>query len=236
MINHIKNNTISEADTKKRKKELNKIKKEEIKSKRYITSQKMLLKLLDDLLKTIYFVKKENNNNNNNNLSVNVSENENDSVSKNENESGDKTDDNFDTNNYFNIIDKTKSFKDQIEILKKMDDLSQYWDMNYYDDNKRLNFKTFKLNFAYISNDVDKQLFEKIFGGTYVALAHELLNTTSKRENQIFINNIKKNKGEIYEQDDSSNYIIQSTYKRTDLNNAINVILKFNEIIQSDLT
>ena len=165
-----------------------------------------------------------------------VNENENENVSKNENESVDKIDDNVDTNNYFNIIDKTKSFKDQIEILKKMDDLSQYWDMNYYDDNKRLNFKTFKLNFAYISNDVDKQLFEKIFGRTYVALAHELLNTTSKRENQIFINNIKKNKGEIYEQDDSSNYIIQSTYKRTDLNNAINVILKFNEIIQSDLT
>ena len=117
-----------------------------------------------------------------------------------------------------------------------MDDLSQYWDMNYYDDNKRLNFKTFKLNFAYISNDVDEQLFEKIFGRKYVALADELLNTTNKEENQIFINNIKKNKGKIYEQDDSSSYIIQSTYKRTDLKNAINVILKFNEIIQSDLT
>ena len=152
--------------------------------------------MFGDLLETIYFVKKENNNNNNNNNNKNVSvnENENDSVSKNENESVDKIDDNVDTNNYFNIIDKTKSFKDQIEILKKMDDLSQYWDMNYYDDNKRLNFKTFKLNFAYISNDVDKQLFEKIFGRTYVALAHELLNTTSKQENQIFINNIKKKK------------------------------------------
>ena len=51
------------------------------------------------------------------NESVNESENEN--VSKNENESVDKIDDNVDTNNYFNIIDKTKSFEDQIEIPKK---------------------------------------------------------------------------------------------------------------------
>ena len=51
--------------------------------------------------------------------SVNESENENENVSKNENGSVDKIDDNVDTNNYFNIIDKTKSFEDQIEILKK---------------------------------------------------------------------------------------------------------------------
>ena len=50
-----------------------------------------------------------------------------------------------------------------------MDDLSQYWDMNYCDDNKRLNFKIFKLKFAYISNDIEKQLFKEIFGHTPVA-------------------------------------------------------------------
>ena len=72
------------------------------------------------------------------------------------------------------------------------DDLSQYWDMNYCDDNKKLNFKIFKLKFLHISNDVDKQLFEEIFGHKYVALADKLLNTTSKEENQIFINDIKK--------------------------------------------
>ena len=64
--------------------------------------------------------------------------------------------------------------------------------MNYCDDNKYLNFKIFILKFARISNDVDEQLFEKIFGHTYVALADKPLNTTSKEENQIFINNIKK--------------------------------------------
>ena len=111
-----------------------------------------------------------------------------------------------------------------------MDDLSQYWDMNYYDDNKRLNFKIFKLKFAHISNDVDEQLFKEIFGHTYVALADKLLNTTSKEENQIFINDIKKIKDKIYEQDDSSNYVIQPIHKRSNLNSAI------IEIIQSDLT
>ena len=64
--------------------------------------------------------------------------------------------------------------------------------MNYCDDNKYLTFKIFILKFAHISNDVDEQLFEKIFGHTYVVLADKPLNTTSKEENQIFINNIKK--------------------------------------------
>ena len=115
------------------------------------------------------------------------------------------------------------------------DDLSQYWDMNYCDDNKKLNFKIFKLKFVHISNDVDEQLFEEIFGHKYVALGDKL-NTISKEENQIFINDNKKNKDKIYEQDDSSNYIIQPIYKRSDLNSAIDVILNFNEIIQLDLT
>ena len=136
-----------------------------------------------------------------------------------------------DINNYFNIIDKTKSFEDQIKTLKKKeDDLSQYWNLNYDDDNKKINYKIFKLIFAHISNDVEEQLFKEIFGHTYVALADKLLNTTSKEENQIFINDIKKIKDKIYEQDDSSNYVIQPIHKRSNLNSAI------IEIIQSDLT
>ena len=119
------------------------------------------------------------------------------------------------------MIDKTKSFEGQIETLKKIDDLSQYWDMNCYDDNKKINFKIFKLKFAHILNDVDEQLFEEIFGHKYVALADKLLNTTSKEENQIFINDIKKNRDKIYEQDDSSNYVIQQIYKRNNLSSAI---------------
>ena len=118
-----------------------------------------------------------------------------------------------------------------------MDDLSQYWNMNYCDDNKKLNFKIFKLKFAHIFNDVDDNLFKEIFGHTSVKVANKLLNTTSKEENQIFINDIKKNRDKIYEQDDSSNYVIQQINKRNDLISAIDVILNFdkNNSIRSDL-
>ena len=247
MVNDIKNNTNSEALAKQKLNALNKIKKAETKHKRLINRQKILLKLFDDLLETISFVKKENNNNNN--VSVNENENENkneneneneienENVNKIENENVNKTDVNIDTNNYFNIIDKTKSFADKIETPKKMeDDFSQYWNLNYYDDNKKLNFNIFQLKFAHISNDVDEQLFEEMFGHKYVALADKLLNTKSKEDNQIFINDIKKNRDKIYEQDDSSNYVIQQIYKRSDLISAIDVILNFNEIIQLDLS
>ena len=65
MISNIKNNTISEAATKKKINELNEIKKVETKGKRLINSQKTLLSLFDDL-KTIF--------NNNNNISNNNNE------------------------------------------------------------------------------------------------------------------------------------------------------------------
>ena len=131
MANSIKNNTGSEALAKQKLNALNEIKKAEIKNKRLITSQKILLQLFDELIEAIFnnkSVSKTDDNvsmNESENESESVNENENESdnenenVSKNENESVDKIDDNVDTNNYFNIIDKTKSFEDQIEILKK---------------------------------------------------------------------------------------------------------------------
>ena len=175
LVNDIKNNTISDALAKQKLNVLNQIKKGRNKNKRVINGQKILLKLFDDLVETIYLVKKENNSNN---------------VSVTENENVNNIDDNVD--NYFNIIDKTQSFEDQMIKLKKIDDLNQCLDVSYCDDNKKLNFKIFKIKLAHISNDVDEQLFEKIVGHKYVALADKLLNTTSKEENQIFINNIKK--------------------------------------------
>ena len=53
LINNIKSNTISEADTKKKINKLNEIKNVETKGKRLIKSQKKLLRLFDDL-KTIF--------------------------------------------------------------------------------------------------------------------------------------------------------------------------------------
>ena len=88
MINNIKNNTISEADTKKKITELNKIKNTEIKGKRLINSQEKLLSLFDDL-KTILNNNNNGNNNesdsNNKNENVNENENENENVNENKN-------------------------------------------------------------------------------------------------------------------------------------------------------
>ena len=46
-------------------------------------------------------------------------------------------------NNKFKKIDETKSFEDQIDILKKLRWLSQYWDMCYYADNKETDLRLF---------------------------------------------------------------------------------------------
>ena len=141
LINNIKNNTISEADTKKKINELNEIKKAEIKGKRLIKNQEKLLSLFDDL-KTIF----NNNNNSNNNESDSNNKNENENVSENENENEDENENENESDdgqyyleqieNNFKKIDKTKSFKDQIDKLKKIPDLNDYWYIEYYEDNK----------------------------------------------------------------------------------------------------
>ena len=74
-----------------------------------------------------------------------------------------------------------------------------------------------------------------MFGHTFVALADKLINTRSKEENQIFINDLKKNRDKIHEQYDFSNFVIQPGCKRGDLLDAVKIFLDFNEIIQLDL-
>ena len=66
--------------------------------------------------------------------------------------------------------------------------------MYYYEDNKETNVRLFKLKFASIFNDVDDNLFKEIFGHTSVKLADKLINTTSKKENQMLINDIEINR------------------------------------------
>ena len=91
------------------------------------------------------------------------------------------------------IIDKSKSFEEQIKLLKKREDLKGYWPYNDYDD-KELKSKYFKIELADMSNEIDKKLFEQIFGHTLIKLADKLINTTNKEENQIIVKNIDKNK------------------------------------------
>ena len=98
-------------------------------------------------------------------------------------------------NNWFKTTDQAKSLEDQIELLKEKGEfLSEYWNVKYYHDNKELNYKIFKAKAAYLLNDLDEQLFEKIFGHTFTALIDKLINTVDKtEENQIIINEIKNN-------------------------------------------
>ena len=142
-INNIENNTISEADAKKKINALNKIKKEEIKNKRLISGQKKLLNSFDDLLRAIFNnIKNEikynnvseseresENENENENENKNENDNENENKNENENDSQTKSDNNDcekyqdhrikQLHNYFKDIDKTKSFEEQIELLNR---------------------------------------------------------------------------------------------------------------------
>ena len=197
--------------------------------------------MFDELLEAIF-----NNNNNNNNINNNNNNNSNNSSSNNyksesesdnDNESESESDEQYykikQLSNYFKAIDKTKSFEEQIEILKAKDFLDEYWHEEYHDD-KEPNLKIFKAKAAYL--DTDEDFFKRIFAQTSAALADKLINTTSKEENQIIINDIKTNKDKIFEQDYFDNFVIHPGYRRGDLLDAVKIILKYNEVIQSDLT
>ena len=101
---------------------------------------------------------------------------------------------------------------------------------NDYGD-KELKFKYFKIELADMSNEIDKKLFEQIFGHTLIKLANKLINTTNKEENQIIVNNIEKNKDKLYEMDPFYDYVIQPSSRRVDLTDAIGFILDFNKTI-----
>ena len=108
--------------------------------------------------------------------------------------------------------------------------------MCYYEDNKETNLRLFKLKFAHIFNDVDDNLFKKIFGFTSVKLADKLINTTSKEENQMLVNDIEINRDKIFEQDEFNKFVIKQAHKRGDLLDTVRVILRFNEVLSLDLT
>ena len=45
-----------------------------------------------------------------------------------------------------------------------------------------------------MSNEINKKLFEKIFGHALIKLVDRLINTTNKEKNQIIVTNIEANK------------------------------------------
>ena len=129
------------------------------------------------------------------------------------------------------IIDKSKSFEDQIKSIRKIKNLDDYYYVNDFGD-KELKFKIFKLKLAHLSNEIDENLFKQIFGHKFETLANKLINTTNNEKNLIIVNNINKNKEKLYEEDETSyNNVIQPGKQSVDLLDAINLSLNFNKTI-----
>ena len=79
--------------------------------------------------------------------------------------------------------------------MKEIPDLNDYWYIEYYEDNKEINLRLFKLKFAHIFNDVNHNSFTEIFGLSSVKLVVSIIiNTTSKEDNQVLVDLIKINK------------------------------------------
>ena len=235
MINNIKGNTISEADTKKKIDELNEIKKVETNGKRLIEIQKKLISLFDDLLKKNFneTVNESNSNTKNESKSDNKSDYEGDNESDNEGKKDKYYYEIRQLNNWFETIDQTKSLEDQIGLLKERGEiLSEYWPVKYYHDNKELNYNIFKAKAAYVLNDIIDNSFEKIFGCKFATLVGKLINTTSKEENQIIIDNIENNSRTIYEEYRFDDSIIKQRGNLDDA--AVKIILEINKVLTSD--
>ena len=84
-------------------------------------------------------------------------------------------------------------------------------------------------------NEIDKKLFEQIFGHTVIKLADKLINNANKEENQTTVKNIEKNKDQRFKQDEFYDWVIQPSSQRIDLLGTIDLILDINETTQLDL-
>ena len=203
-VSKIRNNTISKIFGKEGLNTLYEIKNAEIiKHKKCTPKQKELLNLFNDLLGTILtdkILKLESQKDNT--LMSSKDENVNDETlmsSKDDDdddddgdENGNQNEDDDETinqnsshkikelNDHLNeITDKSKSFEEQMKLLKKLEDLKWNWPYEDFGD-KELKSKYFQMKLADMPNDIDEKLFEQIFSHTLEALANKLINTTNK--------------------------------------------------------
>ena len=89
-----------------------------------------------------------------------------------------------------------------------------------------MNYKLFKAKAAYILNDLDQHLFEKIFDCKFATVVEKLINTVDKKEeNQIIIDDIKNNRDKI-----STKYRYDTDVIRqsADLLDAVEIIFEIN--------
>ena len=107
-----------------------------------------------------------------------------------------------------------------MKSLKKLEDLKGFWPYNNFGD-KELKSKYFKIELADMSNEIDKKLFEQIFGHTLIKLANKVINTKNKEEYKIIVKNINKKMDKLFEMDDD---------EWADLYDAANLIPDINKI------
>ena len=175
--------------------------------------------------------KKESENDNKSNYE---SDNKNDYKSENEDDNLTNKDDNYykikKLNNWFETIDQTKLLKEQIKLLKERGEfLDEYWYVRYCCDNKDLHYKIFQAKATYLLNELDKQLFEKVYGCNFTVLVEKLINTIDKKEeNQIIIDDIENNKSKIFKEYKFDKDVSKHS---GDLDDAVKIILKINKVL-----
>ena len=124
---------------------------------------------------------KEKENGNENDETLMSSKDDDDDKNENENENENKDDDETMSQKEKNeiikgkddildeIIDKSKSFEEQIKWLKRIEGLKGFWPYNDFGD-KELKSKYLKIEFADMSSEIDKKLFKQIFDHTLIKL------------------------------------------------------------------
>ena len=116
-----------------------------------------------------------------------------------------------------------------------MQNLGDYWHIEYYEDNNEMNLRLFNLKLAHFLNDVDDNLFKEIFSLASVELVDKLINIKSKKENQMLTDHIEMKRDKHLERE-YGKFLIQPPHKRTDLVDTVKAILEFNKTIQPYLT
>ena len=164
MIDSIKNNTIGEANVKKKLNKLNEIKKVEINGKRLIESQKKLLSLFDYLLKTIFnkTVNESNSNTKNETVNESNSNTKNETVNKSNSSTKNKTVNESNNNTKNKTVNESNS---STKNESKSDNKSDYESDNEGDNltNKDENYYKIKqLNIWFKKIDQTKSLQEQI--------------------------------------------------------------------------
>ena len=98
-------------------------------------------------------------------------------------------------------------------------------------NNKDLNYKISKAKAARLLINFNKEIFKKVYGCNFIALAEKLINTVDKEENRTIFNDIKNNENKIYREYKFDEDVVEH---RGDLDDAAKVILEINEALNSD--